>query len=676
MTEDWQVLPAQAADESTANAAATIQARLRSIVDEIDSVDRRAASAILEIASQLRDDAPESSALSGQRGNEAGQASLADDIEPAELAKIGRELTLAGLTPDQLRILADGGTITDLPTGTQDYLRSFVATAGSDGIMRLHKEFAALGTPEGNAHATALADAVLAISHERVAIGDNHFGSYDELPQEMRDTISTRYGSGPDSNSDARFFSSQSFADIGSLLASSSPESLPGEQLGVELGRQAANLELLARDAAEYRPSHGGMNVGSLTKSPYDQHHYNSAIEDMMSVATRNPDVSAALLSGTTHDGAQISGYEPHNTLIPLMTREWDNTENITSMFEWIATDAQSDDPDQRARGQQGFRDLVDVTTNHETSTGTNSFHDLMHTSGGTLGQLNPALAQQLAVASVPYMNALGGMHNSLSGFDDISNISPGDSVRFMTLIAGDPEAAHMLHSHIEIQRSINAYDAVSQDYSGAMIAGETNGKLQLFFESALEADRSHRENFAHEVGQLESEKSEARRDFIRGTIGLIPHPAVGIGAEAFPLMFGDFTTPDGLVNYDTFPRAVEFNETHRGLTLSQLHAIAIAEGVPLERYPADLTVDSGEGSRLMTVQEIEPLYRERSGEVRFLSAELEQAIRDHGGGASLDPIRKGSEWAANHADGNVGNRDDYTRLSDGAWNWRKPDEN
>ncbi|MBD8505109.1 hypothetical protein HT102_01215 [Hoyosella sp. G463] len=667
VTEDWTVMVPTSADSATANEAATLQGRLASFIDEFDRIDSRTARAINDITAVLREHAPEGEGLSAKQGREAGQLLGSErELTDSDLARIGQELRTAGLSAEQIRVLAEGGTVTDVPESTCEYLGELVGTAGLDGIMRLHDSFAAQATPDSAANIKALANALLIVSNENIGSAPGSTGGYDNLPADIRALLGDRYGDGPDANAEGQGPAPREMADFASLLASSDPSLPPGELLGIELGRQAANLELEAREARDHRssPSMTGLGLDTYFASERDE-HYSTALEDLLGVATRNPDASAALLAGTTSDGHAIEGYDRDATVIPLMTRHWEDPQPITAMLEWIGTDALSDDPGIRTRGQHGFTDLIEITTTTATGSGGNNFQELMSTSRGSLGQQNPALAQQLVASSAPYMNALGGMHHSLSGLDEIQYIAPGDSVRFMTLISTDGKAAEALAANVDIQQVMNASSVPHLGGAEAQVLGSANGRLSTYLESALTAEQGHREAYAREVDDHAKATRQGTTSVIAGTVGALPTVGAPV-AGLLTAVFGDYTTPDGLVDYETFSRNADFGAEDRAVTLQQLQAIAIASGLPLDQYPEALIDHTGE-PRPATVGEV-VAQAEHPSQPQQLRSDLAEALHQHGLGHVLNRYEYGTEDATIRADAKPVSNEHYTRLARGDW--------
>ncbi|WP_149359661.1 TPR repeat region-containing protein [Lolliginicoccus suaedae] len=668
VTENWTVIVPPSADSATANEATTLHGRLTSFIDEFDRIDSRTARAINDLTSVLREHAPEGEGLSAQQGREAGQLLGSErELTDSELTRIGQELRTAGLSAEQIRVLAEGGTVTDVPESTREYLGELVRTAGVDGIMRLHDSFAAQATPESAANIEALANAVLIVSNDNIGSAPGSSGGYDDLPADLRALIGDRYGDGPDANAEGQGPPPRQMAAFASLLASSDPSLPPGERLGIELGRQAANLELEAREARDHQssPSMTGVAIDAYFSQQRDE-HYSAALEDLLGVATRNSDASAALLAGTTSDGHTIEGYDRDATLIPLMTRDWEDPQPITTMLEWIGTDALSDDPAIRARGQHGFTDLIEITTTTTTGSGGNNFQELMSTSSGSLGQQNPALAQQLAASSAPYMNALGGLHHSMSGLEEIRYITPGDSVRFMTLISTDANAAEALAANVDIQQVLNASSVPSVDGADARGIGSANGRLSSYFDSALTAEQGHRETYAREVNDNAQATRQGMTSVAAGAVGALPTVGAPV-AGLLTAVFGEYTTPDGLVDYETFSRNTNYGAEDRGVTLQQLQAIAVASGLPLDQYPERLIDASGEPRPATVGEAVEKIRRQEDREQ--LHNDLYEALYHQDGlDHVLNRFESGTDSAVIHADAKPETKELYTRLALGDW--------
>src|SRR5690606_5582546 len=167
------------------------------------------------------------------------------------------------------------------------------------------------GNPVAAARRDALANGLMVVSNENIGTGRNPDGTlrspggYQQLPEDLRRTISTRVG-GPDANSDryptsppetveaaqTRFLSDSS--KLGELFKQSNPGYEPGVEFSRELTRQAAALS-----SPGGHPDIADLPGGSVKLATMEP-----TLRDYLEVSGRNQEAMTQLLTGETEPGS------------------------------------------------------------------------------------------------------------------------------------------------------------------------------------------------------------------------------------------------------------------------------------------------------------------------------------------------------------------------------------
>ncbi|UGT41155.1 hypothetical protein LTV02_35300 [Nocardia yamanashiensis] len=420
--------------------------------------------------------APTDFSDAGKVGNEDGKA-IQGAIRPDgtydtdALDRIASHMPQSILSDKDLQTMAQGGDVSSLPAPLQDYYREFYKAAGKDGILAMSeylKGQETAGNPLAAARRDTLANGLAVMSNEHVGTGRNADGTlrspggYQQLPQDLRDLVSTRIG-GSDGNAGrypnaapldsgrARFLlESQQFGD---LIKQASPGYTPGIEFSRELTRQAATFAAL--DGSSLNPNVPGGNIprGSLE----------STMRDYLEVSGRNHVATTQLLTGQSEPGwpPMESGYDPKRVIQPLLNYDWTDSggKQAPQLFSWIGEDAVERPA---AGGHPGVTlsesqlagkaasGLVSLLTQDGPGKGDSGlFADLMDMPGvdkHSLGQVNPGLTQQLAGALIPYLDS---MALAPEGMDRTHSFEMPDgaerdlsAVRLSTLFNSDPTAA------------------------------------------------------------------------------------------------------------------------------------------------------------------------------------------------------------------------------------------
>ncbi|GGC74125.1 hypothetical protein GCM10011410_29170 [Hoyosella rhizosphaerae] len=593
--EDWSVQPRS--DVAGGEEVLAFARQLHETLYAIDDDDRRLAESIRALLPAVRANAGAGDGLTAQYGRELASLITDGGIADKDAARILRELQVAGLTPSQLEHLHTSGTVVSWPASTQRFVEAFLDEAGVDGVLALYEHYKQEDIANGTDNASVLANSILVLSDERVGTGMSDgvvtgAGSYTRLPEEFRELVSTRVGDGPDANG---YFNEQQYFrkmnDFAGMLNSADEGYEPGREFGVELGRQSANLAYFfdhatGADSIGWREMVGG------------------SAEDLLSTATRNTDVSYALITGEHADGTPIGdGYDADHTLKTLMRYQWsdDGAGAMTDMVSWIGETAGSDDPGERRLSQTAFTSLVDTTTAASRDRDDNNFMALLEIRGQTLGELNPEFTSALAVTASPYLNDLAGMPRVSSGSEYIDEgIGWGDAVRFATLVSTSDESAAIWAEAIYRQQDANAYAAgvLGDDVGAAATLGVHTENLGRLLDSGLNSEAGFREM---RDGQAETRDTAWSNvsDTVKAGLGIAGKPGgfTVLALEAFELGYGSGDPDHPVFDREVFAtREVDDGDRSDAMTrFTQMYFMAQGAELPAEAYPEALREYDGE---------------------------------------------------------------------------------
>ena len=294
-----------------------------------------------------------------ERGNRDGNelAAAVAGGDPAPLDAIADNLVATGLSADDFRRLAEGGSVSTLDPAVQDYYAELFRTAGKDGLFALTDH---LGEQEAAGDTAAahrldnLANGLLVVSDEKVGTGlasDQSLispGAYDNVPQEFRDLIESRITEdgqliGGVATTDPDYVTDLS--RLSDLLQQSNPDVHPGTELGTELYQKAAHM--VTNDVA-------AMRYGE--SEDFQAHEW--AAGNFADIAGRNHESAQQIWFG---DGMP-DGYDREDTVRALTGHDWSGTDGgrgAATLIDWITDDTQSfvGDP----QGDIARRALVDL---------------------------------------------------------------------------------------------------------------------------------------------------------------------------------------------------------------------------------------------------------------------------------------------------------------------------
>lgn len=478
----------------------------------------------------------------GRLGREDGAAlaTAAAAGDAAALDRIAGQLPVQGLTAAELDTLAAGGQAGTLPQSVRDYYAELYRAAGKDGILALGDHLRAQEAG-GDLHAgralNSLANGLMVVSNENIGSGYHPDGtlrspgSYDQLPADLREVISTRTH-GADANAIRYPGESGALADqyrfyedtrrLGALLKESEPGYAPGTELARELTRQAANL-------AEGRALSGA--APDLVEQP---------MRDYLEVSGRNHEAITQLLTGEGSDRVPLDdGYRPAATVLPLLQFDWSDDRGAPDLFGWIGDNAipgaevSVEQSEQAGRAATG---LVSLITDGESG----AFESMMNLpgqDGRALGEVNPALTQQIAQAVVPYLDDIAVAPESQThGFDRSAALGEGGDVRAIrlaTLMNTDDVASALFNGAI-VDRT-NDYAGRFGELHGEPTLirhqlGEASGRLLGYMEQGLRAE-------AYDSGLDDADAAAKTATKTKLAIDLATKTIVGLsGPAAIPL--------------------------------------------------------------------------------------------------------------------------------------------
>lgn len=481
----------------------------------------------------------DSGALGGEDGKAVRDAIRPDgSVDPAVLDQIASRLPQQALTQSELDTLAAGGEVSTLPASVQDYYREFYQNAGKDGILAMNdhlKSQEQAGNPVAAARRDALANGLMVVSNENIGTGRNPDGtlrspgSYQQLPEDLRRTISTRVG-GPDANSDryptsppetveaaqTRFLSDS--GKLGELFKQSNPGYEPGVEFSRELTRQAAALS-----SPGGHPDIADLPGGSIKLDTMEP-----TLRDYLEVSSRNQEAMTQLLTGETEPGSVPleEGYDPKKIFQPILHYDWSDSDGAAppQLFNWIGEEAV---PKPGVDGHPGVSleqsqmagkaasGLAELLTGSGQEGHIGPFEALMNMPGKddqSLGQVNPGLTQQLTGAMIPYLDAI-----AMSPSDQTNGFRLGEdhdleAIRLSTLFNSDPVASGAWNAAI-VSRT-NDYAAQFADMSDQpsndrdALANAT-GRLLGYQDQGLRAEAFDRGLNAEDAEKEKTEKTK-----------------------------------------------------------------------------------------------------------------------------------------------------------------------
>ncbi|WP_280435977.1 hypothetical protein [Nocardia carnea] len=294
---------------------------------------------------------------SGELGKEDGEAlaawangSLPDKENTEILEEIAGRLPQGTLTEEQLRVLAAGGEVDNLPADVQEYYRSLYQAAGKDGILALSEHLRteeAAGNPDAAGQLDTLANGLMVVSNEDIGTGRNpdgtltNPGSYQQLPESVRQLLESRRTDPdplePDVPGGPTAGLQKQWQDTNALAALFG-EAHPSYEPGTELGTQMV------------------LKSSDMVQDQFDWPGRDDAAAQFLDVAGRNDDTSHQIWTGE----GMPEGYKPDETVRSLLGYDWSESDNgaaASTMINRITEEAAlpADDP----RGLRGREALM-----------------------------------------------------------------------------------------------------------------------------------------------------------------------------------------------------------------------------------------------------------------------------------------------------------------------------
>nr|WP_240319753.1 WXG100 family type VII secretion target [Rhodococcus jostii] len=420
VSDDWQLVsqPTTMSDAEAAEHADLTEywrSQLGGALTELDNADRGMASAIRDALGAVAASAPSSAGLSGHEGTELGEqvARGGSDIPQAVRDRVAREIAAAGLTPEQVKTLADGGKVTDVPQGTMDFLQQFYSAAGKDGFLELSEQYSENGRTEA---ASALSNGLAVVSNYNVGSAAGDVGGQSHIPDGLRGLFegpvtstgnlmkgahdapqpSVVINNGEDL---ARFTTAFGLADPAVQQGSELSESLLSR--AGEIASATSDKSLLIGDSFDHK---------ALGRDSVD-----TLLQDMVGVGGRDHVAVHNILSGE----GMPADYNRDDIVMPLLQRDWaeGGEQNVAGMFDWIADDARPSDPTDPG-------EISRSTQAGETAFGLSQLLaakdaellDIPGTNGQAIGEVNPGITQALGRSLAPYIGNMVGVPGDLAG--------------------------------------------------------------------------------------------------------------------------------------------------------------------------------------------------------------------------------------------------------------------
>ncbi|WAM13660.1 WXG100 family type VII secretion target [Rhodococcus sp. JS3073] len=420
VSDDWQIVspPTTMSEAEAAEHAELMEywrSQLGGALTELDNADRDMATTIRDALGAVAASAPASAGLSGHEGTALGEqvARGGSDIPQDVRDRVAREIAAAGLTPEQVKTLADGGKVTDLPQGTIDFLQQFYTAAGKDGFLALSEQYSENGRTEA---ASALSNGLAAVSNYNVGSASGDVGGQSHIPESLRGLFEgpvTSTGNltkgahdAPQpslvvNNGDdlARFTKAFGLAD-------------PGVQQGSELSE---SLLTRAGEIASATNDKSLLIGDSFDHNALGRDGVDTLLQDMVGVGGRDHVAVHNILSA---DGMPAD-YNRDDVIMPLLQRDWADggEQNVAGMFDWIADDARPSDPSDPGEvfrstqaGESAFG-LAQILAAKDAE-----LLDIPGMNGQAIGEVNPKITQALGTTLAPYIGNMVGVPGEFTG--------------------------------------------------------------------------------------------------------------------------------------------------------------------------------------------------------------------------------------------------------------------
>lgn len=451
VSDDWQIVsqPKTMSDAEAAEHADLMEywrSQLDGALTELDNADRDMATAIRDALGAVAASAPASAGLSGHEGTALGEqvARGGSDIPQDVRDRVAREIAAAGLNPEQVKTLADGGKVTDVPQGTMDFLQQFYTAAGKDGFLALSEQYSENGRTEA---ASALSNGLAVVSNYNVGSAAGDVGGRSHIPESLRGLFEGPVTSTGNLTKGANDSPQQSMvvnnghdlARFTKAFGLADPAVQQGSELSENLLSRAGEIASATNDKSLLIGDSFDHNV--LRRDGVD-----TLLQDMVGVGGRDHAAVHNILSGE----GMPTDYNRDDVVMPLLQRDWaeGGERNVAGMFDWIADDARPSDPSdlgEMFRSQQAGESafgLAQILAAKDAE-----LLDIPGMKGQAIGEVNPEITQALGTSLAPYIGNMVGVPGDFAGTSGFASPTGGEfglenAPRLFSVIDSNADAA------------------------------------------------------------------------------------------------------------------------------------------------------------------------------------------------------------------------------------------
>ncbi|MDG3009510.1 hypothetical protein G4X40_05050 [Rhodococcus sp. D2-41] len=292
--------------------------------------------------------------LSAEQGKRDFEALASGNLSPQERRAIEERLAQAQLTSsqneDRRNAVGDRPALV-LPAGQFDYLKSFYASAGKDGLLSLDDKLGQGPTIHGESPnqiiRSNIASGLFTLSSPNVGSSSGETGGMGQLPKSVQDLVGpgvSRTTMGAASGfpvSVTEITNVDQVRQFAGLLDTADPSVQQGSQLSASLVTKASEL---ARYEPEFQQKLPTTLIEDSRGVPVGTGMLNDTIAELTQVGGRDHLADAALLTGK----GMPAGYDPSATMYALTHNEWQTdagTKAKNSLWSWIGGDIQTPGP-------------------------------------------------------------------------------------------------------------------------------------------------------------------------------------------------------------------------------------------------------------------------------------------------------------------------------------------
>lgn len=352
----------------------------------------------------------------------------------------------------------------------------------------------------------ALGGGIIALSDKRLTGGDENVpGGYYDLPQSVRE------------------------AAEGTHLVPADEPTPSGRSWAEDM---SALADFFEHSESDLEAGYGLSATLALTSGMY-AHEHGPPLEDLMpeediltivDLAGRNKDAMHDIFAGVegedgerevyTHPNMQRGeyAYTPNEviemSIQGLFTSDWsDDGDVVSSIFDWIADDAENGSAAEQERAGSAAAGFVDLITRESMYEELSSAHGMpgdRFTSGSVFTNYNGAIAQGLAPLFDAYIDSFAAseVQENLGNGEYFSGVGPYDSemegfavgvherLNFMHYLMGDNKSAG------ELASSVATYDHLATRFymeTGDRVFAQRSGTLYGIFEKAVDLEARQR---------------------------------------------------------------------------------------------------------------------------------------------------------------------------------------